>query len=75
MSEKLPAIGDRTFYLQGFTITRKMDFEGSKEDFTDILREIADVLDEMELDGNDISTFSLMNNKDLKFNVQMVEKK
>jgi serine/threonine-protein kinase RIO1 len=75
MSEKLPPIGNRTFYLKGFTITRKMEFEGAKSEFTDILREIADVLDEMELTGADISTFNLMNNDKLKFNVQMLEKK
>jgi len=73
--EKLPPIGNRTFYMQGFTITRKIDFEGSKEAFTDILREIADVVDEMGLDGTDISQFTFYNNKTQKFNIQLLEKK
>jgi hypothetical protein len=75
MNENLPKLGDRTFFLKGFTITRKMEFEGDRSDFTDILREIADVLDELELDGSDISTFNLVNNTKLKFNVQMLETK
>lgn len=57
--------------MKGFTVTRKMEFEGDKHDFSDILREIADVVDELELDGRHISTFTTTNNTQLKFSLQM----
>jgi hypothetical protein len=75
MSENLPPLGNRTFYLKGFTLTRKIEFEGEKSAFSDILREIADVIDETGLDGTSISSFSMNNNQTLKFTLQLMEKK
>jgi hypothetical protein len=73
--EKLPPIGSRTFFMKGFTITRKMEFEAPKGEFTDMLREMADILDEMVMDGSDISTLTFTNNDRQKFVMQLIEKK
>jgi uncharacterized protein YfaS (alpha-2-macroglobulin family) len=73
--EKLPPLGNRAFYMKGFTITRKMEFEAPKANFIEMLREMADVLEEMDMDGSDISTLTFTNNDRQKFVMQLIEKR